>query len=459
MSLKGGEALSPNIPSEVLANAMVDLRYYPFKGNFPENISTDYAEYQLFNVDNRDSNIGVIEVNSSSTGYRDLKNSYILVNYRIVDNTGAPVTSAVAVTEPLQSLLHFKDIKTYFDSRKVSDEHDDLYHYQSFHKTCLTEKNVGAPQTNNTVSSKTLFEDIYDVGSGHIYENSNSAMDWKINRYAELDPSNNGIDLVIKPSDGIWNQSAFIPSTTKLRIELVKNDPSRSIRDVGASGVEYKYEYSSIQLYLRVVYPTQSTQMTVDQRALVIPRMYPVLTARSNYFTLPTGSSTIKLVNVLSGSKPSCLVVQFVKQNVFNGSYTDSPLQADDEFSIKKLFVRVGTKRYPRNWEYGTDDQGDLQGANSYNEYLRLVKNENETELQLEPFIPSDQRNFSIWFFNTRENQETIYNRADDPTGMDSIEIEGTFNNPLSANGVVIVTALSNDVVSISPTGQADVQH
>jgi hypothetical protein len=465
LNLRGGEALSHDIPSEVLANAMVDLRYYPFKGSFPENVSTENAEYQLFNVDNLTSNIGTIEVNPSSTGYRDLKNSWIVVNYRIVnDTTGAAVRQDVCVANPLQSLLHFKDIKTYFDSRKVSDDHDDIYPYNAFHKVCLTERNVGCPNVYETTSSKVIYEDIYDVGQELLNTNySLSVTEWKAERQHLLDPNNNGIDLVIRPQDGIWQQPAYIPPTTKLRIELVKNDAAKTIRYLPstAATATYSFEYSSIQLYLRVVYPTDATRMSIDQRALVIPRMYPILRARTDYFTLPSGSSSVKLVNILAGSKPSALVVQFVTQTFFNGNQTAvHPFQGSGlPANVKSLFVRVGTKRYPKNYQYGIESASVLQNSNAYNEYVRLVKNDNDTDLQMEPFLPSDQRNYSLWFFNTRENQETIYNRADDPTGMDSITLEGSFNVSLTENLVCIVTALSNDVISINPNGQADVNH
>ena len=92
--------------------------------------------------------------------------------------------------------------------------------------------------------------------------------------------------------------------------------------------------------------------MSIDQRALVIPRMYPILRARTDYFNLQVGSSAIKLINVLSGSKPSCLVVQFVKQENFDGSYHKHIFQSNIEFSLRKLFVKLGSKRYPKNWEY-----------------------------------------------------------------------------------------------------------
>ena len=218
MSLKGGEALSPNIPSEVLANAMVDLRYYSFKGNFPENVSTESSEYQTFNVDNRNANVSNIEVNPYSTAYRDLKNSYILANYRIIDKNGDPADPTIDVPEPLQSLIHFKDIRTYFDSRKVSDDHDDIYPYQAFHKACLTERNVNTPTALLSVSSKALYEDIYDVGAGNLAVPAvNASLQWKTEYLSTLDPNNNGKDLVVKPQDGIWRQSAFIPSTTRRR--------------------------------------------------------------------------------------------------------------------------------------------------------------------------------------------------------------------------------------------------
>jgi hypothetical protein len=82
-----------------------------------------------------------------------------------------------------------------------------------------------------------------------------------------------------------------------------------------------------------------------------------------------------------------------------------------------------------------------------------------ETKTQLEPFIPSDQRNYSLYFINTRENQETIWNRADDNTARDTVELHITFNASLTENWVCIVTALSNDVITIQPSGAVSVHN
>ena len=147
LKLRGGETLNKQkeVQKYNLADALVDMRYYPFKPTLPENVSTDTAEFVTYEAKSLTSNILEFEVEPSTSGYLDLANSYIMINSKLQYN-GADLSFNVPnqriLAEPWQSLLMFKDVKTYVNNKEVSDQHDGgIYPYTALHKALLTEKN------------------------------------------------------------------------------------------------------------------------------------------------------------------------------------------------------------------------------------------------------------------------------------------------------------------------------
>ena len=65
-------------------------------------------------------------------------------------------------------------------------------------------------------------------------------------------------------------------------------------------------------------------------------------------------------------------------------------------------------------------------------------------------------RAVQIYFFNTRENGEQMWNRVDEPTDMDAIELQMNFNYPVANDFVCVVSALSQGMVTISPSGRVE---
>jgi hypothetical protein len=484
-SMRGGEVLSS---SNSRAKQSIDTRYYPFSNNVQKNISTDTSEYQLVECKNIASNVLEFEVDPSSTGYIDLKNSYVLVNHKI-QRDGVDIGSRnVACYKENRGLIMFKDTKIYLNNKEVNDDHDSgLTPYAHLHKMCLMEEGNEKPKLtlnrrvitliangNNPSESdynidipcdkRILSEGLYDMGCEYLQGTFGVTQTGSVEDeiYFKLKADQYGMNTVIRPRDAIWQQSSFLPPTTQLRVRLEKNDDSKLLH-VNFGGCANVYGRAT--LFLRRVYPTETTSTSISALALQQPRLYPLTQSRTAYFNIPIGTSSINRVGLLSGSKPSILAVQFVKSSNFNvsDSFTGHPFDSGQiqpsfgapSLSVNSLYCRVGSQRFPKNYEYGSDPDALFQDYESYNEYIRMCKTPDGEEI-IKPFLSAASKVVQVYFINTRRNGEQMWEKQDEPTAMDSIELHCRFNSALTEDMVCIVSALSNSTMVISPSGQIE---
>eukprot|EP00049_Salpingoeca_infusionum_P016528 m.339132 g.339132 ORF g.339132 m.339132 type:complete len:515 (+) comp16091_c0_seq9:408-1952(+) len=489
ISMRGGEILSN---TDQRTKKMVDLRYFSYTSDLDENINTERSYYQQIPVKNIESNVHEWDIQASSSGYRDLQNSYIVIRQQLVDSDGNKVSDTnKAVLKPLHSLLQYRNFRTYLNNVDVSDQNDGgLYPFTAFHRVCLTEEAPGSygaisftdkgiidttaggsgfdssavQVTGNTADARLLYEDLCDIGITDLTSNyKNSALMSTRSQYREYMGVSG--DTVVRPKDGIWQQDRYIPPDTQIRIQGELNTNKALInRDNTVTPLkDFDVDILSCNLYLRIVFPNDATRMNLMELAKEQARYFPVIRARTTYFNIPSGSVSAVKSGLLAGSRPSVLAVQFVTENTFNSSNYDDHLYnggmvsatagSIDKIPIKNLYCQVGNQRYPPEYQYGREKGELAQDANSYLEYTRLCQTMSG-DAAIKPFLSPLSKAYNIYFLNTRQNGEDMYgNKVNDATSLDSINLNVTFGAALAQASVCIVTALSNGQVTMSPSG------
>ncbi len=484
LKLRGGETLhkSKEIDRHSMVDSLVDMRYYPFKGTLPTNVSTEEAEYIPYEAKNLNTNTLEWEIEPAMKGYCDMANSFVITDKKPQLNGVDlnPIASGTqrTVFRPWQSLVEFKDSKLFLNGRDVSDTHDGgVYPYSALHKALLTEKNLdniaGNLQYNTPhgvaqslqlapVSSKAVYEDLYDWGTVNVdnyLEGGNSICTYKYFKALNNNEYTVGTMGITRLRDGIWQQDKFLPPATQIRLQLVKNDINKVLHLAdGGTWNGLTVTYTRATLYLRRCYPRDATIDSIVRLAETIPRQYPIVRGNTTYFAIPSGSSGFNRSSLLTGSKPSVVVVQFVSATAFNGTGNIHPFSSES-VTLKKpdvasLFLRVGSRRYPQNYDYGHDANGILEMGDSFFEYLRCVEPDAGDILPAKAMMNPINKNLNVYVFNTRQNNENMFDRADDDTGLDGLEINAKFNSVTATDMVCVISSLSNDVISIDPNGK-----
>lgn len=484
LKLAGGEALSnpKEITRDSMVDSLVDLRFYPFKGTLPTNISTEEAEFIPYEAKSLTTNTLEWEVEPSMKGYIDFANSFI-VTERKPQLNGADLVPASngaqrTIFRPWHSLVEFKDSKLFLNGKDVGDTHDgSVLPYASLHKAVLTEKNLdnlagnisyqsphGIAQSAQLVPtcSKASFEDLYDWGTCNVdssLEGGNCVGVYKYFKALKFNEYVNGTTGITRLRDGIWKQEKFIPPATQIRLQLIKNDVSKVLHLAdGGTWSGLSVLYTKATLYLRRVYPHDETIDSIVQLAQSIPRVYPLVKGNTTYFNIPSGSSGFNRSSLLTGSKPSVVVLQFVSATAFNGTGNIHPFSSESGANrkpdVSSLFLRVGSRRYPQNYDYGHEQASSLADANAFNEYIRCCEPDAGNTLPSRPMINPLNGNLNMYVFNTRQNNENMFDRADDDTGLDGVEVHCKFNYATSGDTVCVMTSFSNDVMTIDPNGK-----
>jgi hypothetical protein len=392
-----------------------------------------------------------------------------------------------AVFEPWLSLLAFSNLKTYINNVDVSDQHDGgSLPYSNLHHALLEERNLGhvmsGVQTNPAggatqvdvevdTDARAIFEDLYDIGAYNCdfsLIQGNPLLNWKYTNSTlnTTTPYLENTTVIVRPRDGVYRQENFLPPSTQIRILASKQSDNVLIRLPSTATGTFTTEYIEATLYLRRVYPTIQTIESVNHfsQQLQIPRVYPLLRAQTTYFNVPSGSTRYDKVGLLSGSRPSILIIQHVQQTAFNGAsqnwaYTQGSVLGD-ALDVAGLYARVGGQRYPKQYDLTKGSAGDIFGGGDvYEEYTRMCKPEADGSVVARPMWNPRNRNLALWFINTRENNETMFNRGDDATSLDSVEVHCSLNTATTQDMIVVITAFSYDTMTIDQFNKVQVNH
>ena len=456
----------------VSQDVVVDKRFTA-ESDLQRDISTQSAEMVRYTPIGGVAGAQVeFQVEPSSSGYIDLKNSYILSEVRILKAGGQVVPSDYITLKAYQSLLEWSDIQTTVNGVNLSDENSGQYPYSAWAKVALEESNltpsVATVIPANADGLSVLSSSDSREDQGIITPNSGglcgglSSMTSQYQRIRYFNETVNGgyVGIKTQPKEGLWSQQEYLQPNLRLRIVLTKNDPNVVIEDANTTTTANTLDYASCNLYLRRVYPTQSMATIAKEVQMNRGMLYNLLRARTTQIQYNSNQTSLTATGLLAGQNPSVVVVMF--NPVYNTTQKQQihPFNTTQQNTPSSLYLRSGGARFPPNYDYERLQVGSAQGSIvDYNEYVLACKasSHNSTISDNQTPLLSRQayQGVSFFVFNVKQNQETMYGRDDSSNSKGSVDVYAKFPaGGTDSQSIMTVVGLGHDQVHITEDGR-----
>uniref|UniRef100_A0A915DMS5 Uncharacterized protein n=1 Tax=Ditylenchus dipsaci TaxID=166011 RepID=A0A915DMS5_9BILA len=284
----------------------------------------------------------------SDNQWIDLSKTYLYLELALQKRTGnnwVPLVAADVDVAPVQALgqSFIRQLKVHINGTEVYDS-TNLYPYLSYIKNELTySKDV---KSSLLASTGYYNEDQHD----------NAADSGYVKRCATM--ANSQVCEYISLLDfDLANQSQYLLNNLNLHFTIYKSDDSFMIQKLSATDNNvYRVNLLSIKMYVKTIEVQNSLNLNVLTMLEKQSAKYPLRKTEIRSCFLSAGRTQITY-NAFSNIVPRRLLVTFVSNEAFNGSFRLSPFNFKP-FDLRELTVNAGGINYPTQ-PYNMNFTGD----------------------------------------------------------------------------------------------------
>ena len=397
-----------------------------------KQVVLDKAQWvDIYPLNNLSSN-GPIEfnINGSTDELLDFNNTMLSLQVKIVNATGDANLINDDVVAPVNNWLHscFSDVILTIGGTQVEGGNQ-TYPYKAYLMNLLT---------HNADSKKTqlMSSGWYKDTVGHM--NSGAAANEGFTARKTLKGLSTTVDLCGPLLLDFFIQNKYCLHNVDIGIKLIPSKPEFQTMLLTAGGVANKAEalkiiYEKAVLFVRRVKAIPSLINGIEDKLNVQNALYPLQRTEVTTYTIPTGNTTHNKESLFRGQMPKLILVGFVRNDAYNGSYTQNPFHFQN-FAIDQLALyregepipfRPFTPNFAQN-KFQREYTSLMQAINIYN------RNE---DIDLSPSEFKD--GYTIFGFNLTPDL-TVADHAQ-PIRDGNIRLEVRFSNALAQTVNVIV--------------------
>ena len=269
-------------------------------------------------------------VKNSEKLYLDLNSSRIMVRCQVLkkDNSALP-DAAGCKTGAINLLLHslFKDVIPQFNNKTVSDP-SNMYAYRAYLETLI---NSSHDAQKYRLQAEGWYKDDY----AHFDEDAPKDNKGLVARQKYCTESPEFV-LIGRPHLDVFHIDKLIPPGIDMSLKFLPNDDKFIFMSTEGAAFGPKIVIKEMQLIIHTKQLSDATELA--HRALIREKnvRLPHSRVMMKHVAIPSGSSTICLDNIFTGGLPDLVVMGFVADTAFAGSYTENPYNFQN-FKVKRM--------------------------------------------------------------------------------------------------------------------------
>lgn len=269
-------------------------------------------------------------VKNSEKLYLDLNSSRIMVRCQVLkkDNSALP-DAAGCKTGAINLLLHslFKDVIPQFNNKTVSDP-SNMYAYRAYLETLI---NSSHDAQKYRLQAEGWYKDDY----AHFDEDAPKDNKGLVARQKYCSESPEFV-LIGRPHLDVFHIDKLIPPGIDMSLKFLPNDDKFIFMSTEGANFGPKIVIKEMQLIIHTKQLSDATELA--HRALIREKnvRLPHSRVMMKHVAIPSGSSTICLDNIFTGGLPDLVVMGFVADTAFAGSYTENPYNFQN-FKVKRM--------------------------------------------------------------------------------------------------------------------------
>ena len=364
-----------------------------------------------------------------STDWVDISNTFLTVEIRVSKSDGTEIAETTSI---VNNIFHsiFSQVQVKLKDTVISHPSPN-YGYRAYLETLL---NFSPDAKNSWLKNQGWFQD-----QAHNFENAENT---GFIARKKLIRENKILCLKGRLCTDISAQPLLIPSQTDINFTLTPQRPEFAILRLDAADTSsYKIEILSALLNVRKVKLFPSAVNNFEKLISKNPISLPISQIKVNTVSIARGLSTFNQNSLFHGVIPNYIVIGFVSNTGYAGSYNKNPYffaNADlNHIQLKVNERMVPTIPYTPNF-------GDSKIIDSYESLFAVVGRQNQdwsSGIQTEDYIGGN----ALWGFVL--NNDTLC-RHDSQNGIGHVDITLKFGTPLTETmTMVIYSCLQGNVL------------
>ena len=277
-------------------------------------------------------------VKNAAKLYLDLNNSRYMVRCRIVKKDGTNMPAADACKSGVVNLLlhsMFKEVTVLFNNKTVSDP-SNMYAYRSYLETLL---NCNGDIQKYRLKSEGWHKDKHDKMDEAEPKDNTGLVERR--KYFAESPD---IVLIGRPHADVFHIDKLIPPGIDMSVKFMPNDDKFCIMSSDGDNLGPKVVIDDMNLIICTKQLLDAAELAHQTLVGNINMRLPYTRVLMKHVAIPANSSTMCLDNIFTGVLPDLVVMGFVTDTAFAGSYTENPYNFKN-FKIKRMdLFRNGTR-------------------------------------------------------------------------------------------------------------------
>lgn len=160
----------------------------------------------------------------------------------------------------------------------------------------------------------------------------------------------------------LMNQNKYMLSNLPMTLKFYKSKPEFSLMTAPNDVNKYKIKITEAVLVIRKVKIAPAVAIAHEAALLKTTAKYPITRVEVKHFTIPKDLMTTSIDNLFIGQLPKRIIVGFVDQGFFTGSFTSNPfifdhfhhrfleIQTDSTLKVAPLEPNFETSQYMQSY-------------------------------------------------------------------------------------------------------------
>ncbi|XP_040263300.1 uncharacterized protein F54H12.2-like [Bufo bufo] len=374
-------------------------------------------------------------ISGSGEYYYDLNNTLLYINCRIVksDNTTIPADACVGlINYPIATLFCQTDVT--LGDRLISRS-DNLYSYRAYIETILNY----SPQALSSQFTAGLF---YKDTAGHHHERTLGGNNLGFNKRVRATARSRPVELLGPLFGDIFNQPKLVLNGLDLKIKLTRNKDAFCL--MSADAEHFKVQILQAALYVKRVQVSPAVRIGHSQALLSATAKYTIDRACLKVYSIPSGTRITNQENLFLGQLPKTVIIGFVENEAFSGSYNRNPL-CFHHYDVNQASLYLDGQQIPAR-----PFQPNFETESAVREYASLLhisgKQRNDSGLAIDR--DEFMNGYTFFAFDLSPDQEPGGHFSLIKTGNLRAEVRFAVPTPHTVN--MIVYAINTNIVEIN---------
>ncbi|KAM7149938.1 uncharacterized protein F54H12.2-like [Macrochelys suwanniensis] len=367
--------------------------------------------------------------------YMDLNNTLLYLCCKMVKEDGTELAADAKVglvNYPVASIFSQLDV-TLGDC--LVSQSNNCYPYRAFIELLLNYSD----DTLATQFSAGLF---YKDTAGQHEETDLDEGNLGFVRRAKLTAQSRTVELLGHLHSDLFFQKKLLLNRVDVKIKLTRSKDAFCLMGSAAGG--FKLHIVSASLFVKKVRVTPSVRLGHAEALLTTNAKYPVDHVGMKVFSIPTGSRVSNQENLFLGQLPKMLVLGFVDNDAFSGSYAKNPFHFK-HYDINFAALYVDGEQIPTK-----PLQPDFEAGLCVREYMNLVQTAGKHMKDCSLLIDCEEfaQGYTLFAFDLSPDQECADHYSLIKTG--NLRAEICFGKALTVTVNMIVYGVFDNVIEIN---------